>query len=656
MNTPICSFFSRVAPAAVSIFFLTLACTTHGKVTPAPLFVDHAVLQQGKKMPVWGTAQSGEKVTVTFNGQRRSATADANGHWSVKLSSVAAGGPYTMTIAGENTITLNDVLVGEVWICGGQSNMERQLGPRPPQKPILDWEKEAASANFPQIRHFGVAQTTAPSPRSTVGGEWTVCTPQTVGNFTAVGFFFGRAVHQARHVPVGLIHSSWGGTVAEAWMSHDGLKAFPVFSETLQRLEAQAADPAAAARAYVQTLRAWYAKDDPGSSTSQPWNSIDVSTEGWADMSLPTAWEEAGLPGLDGVVWFRKTIDLPEGWDKAKVTLNLGPIDDCDTTWVNGVEVGSTELWLTPRHYSLPAGTLKTGKNVIAIRVLDTSGNGGIWGNGERLSLTRNDGAGATDQIPLDGPWQYKIGVRFDSKSSRPPANLASTANAPTVLYNGMIAPLQPYAIRGVIWYQGEANAERAKQYRDLFPALITNWRQTWGQGDFPFLYVQIAPYEGMSPEIREAQLLTLKRVKNAAMAVTIDVGDAHDIHPTNKRPVGERLALAARALAYGEKVAYSGPEFTSLSADGKRAVLHFKHTEGGLIAKGGDALIGFTLAGADHVFHPAKAEIAGDTVVLTSDAVTTPVAARYGWANVPEGNLFNKADLPASPFRTDVD
>lgn len=646
----------RFRPLAIALALLSPSAALHAKVTPAPLFVEHAVLQQGREIPVWGLASPGEKVTVTVADQTQATTANAEGHWRVNLTALPAGGPYAVEIKGENAITLKDVLVGEVWICSGQSNMERQLGPRPPQKPILGWEEAVATANFPQIRHFGAAQSTAPKPKFSVKGEWAVCTPQTAADFSAVGFFFGRALHRAKQVPVGLIHSSWGGTIVEAWMSRQALEQFPGFGETLRQLDERAANPEAAARNYLQAVDAWYRSADSGTRMTPSWSSPDAPSEDWTEMKLPTTWETAGLEGLDGVVWFRKTIELPAGWGAAEAMLNLGPIDDVDTTWVNGVRVGGTELWNTSRHYTVPAGLLKSGKNVVAIRVLDTSGNGGIWGNGEHLTLTRGSAATETDQIALDGPWFYKIGVRFERGSSRPPVNISGSANVPTVLYNGMIAPLLPYAIRGVIWYQGEANAEHAREYRDLFPGMITDWRQKWGQGDFPFLYVQIAPFNGMNPEIREAQLLTLNRVPNVAMAVTTDVGDAGDIHPANKQPVGERLALAARVLAYGEKIVYSGPEFTRFDKDGAKIVIQFKHVGGGLVAQGGGSLTGFTVAGSDHVFQPAKAEIKGDTVVVTSDAVAQPLAARYGWSDVPQGNLFNKEGLPASPFRTDAE
>jgi sialate O-acetylesterase len=628
---------------------LAAGLRSRADVVPASLFCDHAVLQQGMPIPVWGTADDGEKVTVTLAGQTVSTVA-RDGKWSVRLAPLPAGGPHVLTIAGKNRIEISDVLIGEVWVCSGQSNMERQLGPREGQQPIKNWQAEAAAADFPQIRHFGVAQHLALAPQTRAEGQWLVCTPQTAPEFTAVGFFFGRALHLARGTPVGLIHSSWGGTPAEAWTSREGLARIPEFADSVARLEKFAKDPAAARADYEHDLDRWFEENDRGSKPGAPWNAEAFEDKAWPVMRLPVKWEEAGLPDFDGIVWFRREVEVPAAWAGHDVELHLGAIDDIDTTWVNGRFAGSTNVWNTPRVYHLAAGTLHAGRNVIAVRVLDTGGYGGLWGGGDAMRLVRADDPAQI--IAVDGEWRYEASL-FSHNAPPPPVNVSGSAGAPTVLYNGMIAPLEPYAIRGVIWYQGEANAGQAQLYRRLFPNLVADWRRAWGQGDFPFLYVQIAPFREMPPEIREAQRLSLAKIPHSAMAVTIDVGNANDIHPTDKKPVGERLALAARALAYGEKIEYSGPLFESLQIDGQRAVLRFSHVGGGLVANGGE-LKGFTLAGADKVFHAARATIVGDTVEVTADGVSTPSAVRYGWANVAEGNLFNRAGLPASPFATD--
>jgi sialate O-acetylesterase len=619
-------------------------------VTPASLFCDHAVLQQGRPIPVWGTADEGEAVTVTMAG-RTVSTVARNGRWSVQLPALPAGGPHVMTITGRNRIELADVLVGEVWVCGGQSNMERQLGPREGQQPIDHWQAEAAAADFPRIRHFGVAQRLALEPQDQVGGRWVVCTPQTAPDFTAVGFFFARSLHVARGTPIGLIHSSWGGTPAEAWTSREGLLRLPELAGSVARLDAFVRDPVAARADYERELGRWFADCDPGSGAATPWQAEAFDDSAWPVMTLPGLWENAGLPNYDGVVWFRREIEVPADWVGHETVLHLGAIDDMDTTWVNGRFAGSEKVWNAPRVYRLPAGTLRAGRNVIAVRVLDTGGGGGLWGGGHAMQLVRGDEPARS--IPLGGAWRYQSSASLRDRPP-PPADVAGTSGTPTVLYNGMIAPLLPYAIRGVIWYQGESNAGQAQLYRRLFPNLVADWRRAWGQGDFPFLYVQIAPFKEMPPEIREAQRLALGAIPNSAMVVTLDVGDANDIHPPAKKPVGERLALAARALAYGETLEYSGPLFESLRTDGRRAILKFSHADSGLVARGGE-LKGFTVCGADGVFQPARARIVGDTVEVSADTVPAPTAVRYAWANAPEGNLFNGAGLPASPFSSQI-
>jgi sialate O-acetylesterase len=637
-------------PAAA---LLAVTSSASADVTPNPLFNHHAVLQQGMAVPVWGDASPGERVTVEIAGQSVSATAGADGKWSVRLAPMEAGGPHTLTISGKNKLTFTDVLVGEVWVCSGQSNMERQLGLRSGQQPITGWEQEVAQANHPTIRQFYVPQKNALAPQQTAPGSWSVCAPDTVKDFSAIGYFFGRDLQQARHVPVGLIHSSWGGTAAEAWTSEATLRTLPDFAEPLAEVKRLVTDPDGARRENQARQAAWYAANDPGSAANPPWSAAELDTSSWKPMTLPANWEDADYPDFDGVFWFRRTFDLSDDWNGADVELHLGAVDDVDTTWVNGQSIGSSIGWNVPRVYRLPAGLLKRTGNVVTVRVLDTCAGGGIWGGDDTMRLDVKSANGRRS-IPLNGPWLSRPGVPLKDVSP-PPTDFSQGPNVPTVLFNGMVSPLLPYAMRGVIWYQGESNVGREQQYRTLFPAMIADWRRAWGQGDFPFLFVQIAPYSGLSPELREAQLLSWQHTTHTAMAVTIDCGDANDIHPANKRPVGARLALAARALAYGEKIEYSGPVFESMSLKGAKAVLRFTHVGRGLMSKHG-VLKGFTVAGEDKVFRPAKARIVGDAVVVGAPGVTQPAAVRYGWANAPEGNLFNRNGLPASPFRTDVD
>lgn len=624
-------------------------------VSLASPFGDHMVLQQGRSVPVWGTAAPGETIVVEFAGQMRAAIADPGGRWRVDLGSLeAASEPQVMTVrgaAGTPVVTLSDVLVGEVWLCGGQSNMEYQLNPRPPLRPISNGEQEIAAAKFPLIRQFTVPQTKAYAPQASTGGRWTVCSPATAGDFTAVGYFFARDLHLARGVPVGIIFSSVGGTAAEAWTSREGLAGFDEFKDDLAQVDLTAADPVAARRHYEAAMESWFRMVDPG-SREPPWQTPSFEPEGWETMTLPALWERAGHRGFNGVVWFRKSFDLPADWAGRELELRLSAVDDSDVTWVNGVQVGSGAVWNQPRAYRVPAGLLKAAGNLIAVRVLDTGGDGGIWHSSHPLELAPADGS--SPPISLAGPWLCRFAWKLEPNRG-PPTDVTGSNPVPAVYYNSMIAPLVPYAIRGVAFYQGETNAGRSRQYRALFPALIADWRRRWSQGDFPFLFVQVAPFRGMPPEIREAQLLSWQRTRNTSMIVTIDCGDAADIHPVNKQPVGARLALAARALAYGEELEYSGPVFAGIETGEGRAVLRFTHLGGGLVAKDGP-LTGFTVAGPDGVFHSARAETTGDTVVVSAAEVAKPVAVRYAWANVASGNLFNAAGLPASPFRTDVD
>lgn len=639
---------------AFSLLLLAcLAClpVAHADVTPNPLFSDHAVLQQGRAVPVWGKAAPGEAIEVAIAGQSVKTTAGADGRWQVRLEPLRAGGPFTLTIAGKNKIVLSDILVGEVWVASGQSNMERKLGPQLGVPPITHDEKEIAEAKHPRIRHFGVAQVKSFSPLETVAGTWTVCSPETAKDFTAVGYFFARDLQQARDVPVGIINSSWGGTPAEAWTSEAGLRAVPAFANIKDELKLLQADPKAALSKYEGELETWMSAHDAGSKP-QAWYAMGLDAGAWKPMALPVLWEEAGEPDLNGVVWFRKSFELPASAAGVPAELQLGMVDDVDTTWVNGVKVGFTFGYNVQRKYQVPAGVLKSGSNVIAVRVLDMGGGGGIWGD-KKIQMV-GKGVSPTASVDLSGSWQYRIGMHLPD-APPPPSSHTGDSGTPIMLWNGMIAPLTSYAMRGVIWYQGESNVSQARQYRTLFPALIADWRRAWGAGDFPFLFVQIAPFQDMLPEIREAQLLSWQHTPYTAMAVTTDCGDAKDIHPAHKQPVGARLALAARAIAYGEAIEYAGPVFQSMSVAGKKAILRFGHLGGGLVAKDG-ALKGFTIAGADKVFVPARAEIRGSTVVVTSKTVRKPVAVRYGWANVPDVNLFNKAGLPASPFRTDTD
>jgi sialate O-acetylesterase len=587
-------------------------------------------------------------VKVSISGKTAEGKAAADGKWKVTLPPLAAGGPFTLKVEGPETVDLQNVMVGDVWLCSGQSNMEWQV------VSSANAQAEIAAADFPKIRHIFIPHVTSGTPQPTVTTEgWKICSPQTAGGFTAVGYYFARHLHQELDgVPIGLIHSSWGGTIAEAWASKEGLTPLQDFNQTMEALEQQAkAAPGAAS-----PQDAWYAKNDPEAAT---WSSADFADSAWPELPQPLQWMGSNVPALasfDGVAWFRRSFEVPAAAVGKETVVHLGAIDDDDTVWLNGKQIGATEGFMKHRSYAVPAGLLKAGRNTLAVRVLDHNGGGGLTGPADVMRVTVKD----QPPIPLTGPWRYKVAADL-SKVPPYPKPAGSNPNVPTVLYNAMIAPLVPYGIKGAIWYQGESNAARGSQYRKLLPAMIGDWRQRFGQGDFPFYIVQLANFQAQAPqpgesdwaELREAQALTAKNVKNSGQAVIIDIGEAGDIHPKNKQDVGKRLALQALAKTYGKKVVAAGPEFKEAKKEGAAMRVSFTSTGGGLVAKDG-TLKSFAIAGEDRKWVWAEAKIDGDSVVLSSPQVPNPVAVRYAWAANPEATLFNKEGLPAGPFRTD--
>ncbi len=621
-----------------------------------PLFTDNMVLQRSIAAPVWGWTAPGRTVTVKMGGKAAQAVAGAGGKWMAHIGPFPAGGPYTLTVSGPQTVTLHNVLAGDVWLCSGQSNMEFGIGN------TINGAQEIANADHPNIRLFLVTKVAADKLRKTVPvneaeGHWQVCTPKTVAmggwnGFSAAGYFFARNLQQSVQVPIGLIESSWGGTIAEAWTSARALNTMPDFQPAVADLQ-KAAQAAQHGGTYEKALAAWYAKHDPGSAQAA-WADPALDVSAWKTMPLPQFFQDAGDPelaGTNGVVWFRRTFALPAGDANKDAVLHL-TVDDAETTWVNGVQIGATAGFSTPRAYKVAAGLLRPTGNVVAVRVLDTGGKGGIWGDPAGLRL---DVPGGTP-LSLTGPWVYKLGTGLLS-SDPPPAAPGSNPNVVSVLYNGMIAPLVPFGIKGALWYQGESNAGRAQQYQTLLPTLIKDWRTRFGVGNFPFLLVQLAGFQpgDVWPELREAQMMTAVHVPNVGIATAIDIGDQTDIHPKNKQEVGRRLALVAEAKVYGGKGEYSGPVYKSMQVEGRTIRLTFAHLGDGLMAKDGNPLTSFTIAGKDANFVAANARIEGATVVVSSPQVPTPVAVRYAWAGYPETSLYNKAGLPAFPFRTDI-
>ncbi len=624
-----------------------------------PLFTDNMVLQRDVKTPVWGWAAPNTKITVELDGKQVACQSGADGKWLAELPAHKAGGPFVLNVTGTDTVACKNVMLGDVWICSGQSNMEMGI------RPCMDGDKEVADANYPDIRLFTVPKKIAFEPESVFyptqpsQAKWLICSPETVGadgwgGFSGVGYFFGREIYKATKIPVGLIHTSWGGTIAEAWTSLEGLKTVPDFKDSLASFEEQVKSIKSGQFDFAKEMDAWWKSNDPGSKAG--WEKADLDISDWKPMEgQPQNWENAGLPNFDGVVWLRKTVELTEAWANVEATLSLAMIDDIDTTFVNGTVVGGMDNWQARRIYKLPKGALKTGANVIAVRVLDTGGGGGFHGDPNTMTLT----AEGQTAIPLTGTWQYKVAAPLaDLKPA--PRKLDGNPNQTTVLFNGMISPLLPFAVKGAIWYQGESNAGQPVVYRRLLPAMIQDWRNRFGVGDFPFLIVHLAnfmdiqktPIQDGWAQIRESQYLISRDVKNVGLASAIDIGDEKDIHPKNKQEVGRRLALIACARTYGQNVLCSGPVFKSMEVKGNEIILKFDNAGGGLMAKG-DKLTGFAIAGEDRKFVYADARIAGDTVIVSSPDVAAPAMVYYGWANNPVCNLYNKEGLPAVPFRT---
>jgi sialate O-acetylesterase len=636
------------------LFFLSYWVTPASSQVRLPRLVrDSMVLQRDSKVKIWGWAANGEKVTVSFRGRQYKTTASAEGKWLVMLPPLKAGGPYTMDIAASNKVSLKEILVGDVWLCAGQSNMVHQM-----ELHSITYAKDISEANYPQIRHFWIPTLTdLQGPRDDLPtGFWKWANPQDVRQFSAVAYFFARKIYEKTKVPIGLINASVGGTPIEAWTSEEGLKEFPSMIEVLQKNKDSA---------YINSLnRAAYAGSnnsgqnkagDKGLTGPLKWYDTAYSPKGWRTINIPGFWEDQGIRNLNGVVWYRREFDIPVVMTGMPAQIQLGRIVDADALYINGVQVGTTTYQYPQRRYQVPAGLLKPGKNTFVVRVTNYSGKGGFVPDKPYI-------LSAGDQVlDLKGYWQYKVGETFVPQSGTSAVGIASQ-NQPAALFNAMVAPVVNYAIKGILWYQGESNAGKPAEYGRLLPAFIKDWRQQWKLDDLPFLYVQLPnfmevdylPAESNWALLREAQLNALS-VPNTGMAVAIELGEWNDIHPDNKKDVGERLAIAARKTAYGENLVASGPLFQSAKVNGNKVVITFSHTGSGLVANDGGELSEFAIAGADKKFVWGHARIEGNTVVVWSEAVAIPLYVRYAWADNPDNpNLYNKEGLPASPFRTD--
>lgn len=609
----------------------------------SPVFGDHMVLQRDKDNVFWGWTNPGEKVSVQITGKPVSATADASGKWMVKIRPPRVGGPYTVKISGQQTIELKDVLVGDVWVCSGQSNMEQGVAM------ARDPQKEIAAANYPKIRLFTVPKSPALTPRSHITGQWQACAPDTIsqggwGGFSAVAYYFGRHLHKELNIPIGLVHTSWGGTSAEAWTSEQGLKPVRDFNKDIETLHKRN-EPGASST--FGEFENWSTKNG-GDFVSE---SVDDSD--WKTCTLPNMFNSIGLGQHRGVVWFRKTIEL-DSEPTGDVSITTGSNQGMDAYYINGQFVGGGNSVLVWRQYTVPKGVLRKGKNTIAVRFIAPGGGSGYQMGADQFRMYFSD----RQHLELGGEWKMLKGRELSQASALPPI-IDQNPNFPTTLHNGMLHPLQPLALKGVIWYQGETNIGRGEQYARLLPAMIADWRKGFGQGDFPFFVVQLANFGGQRPqpaesgwaELREAQSIAVKKTKNTGLAVIHDVGEAQDIHPKNKQDVGKRLALSALKVAYRKNVVFSGPVLKSAKAEGPVIVLTFEHGDGLTVKK--DKHSGFAIAGRDGKFAWAEASVHGNTIVLTSKTVAEPKFVRYAWDDDPVVTLYNGAGLPAGPFRT---
>ena len=678
--------FERIGMKLLILFFALVSIakpqTSSSRYLLMPsLFSDNMVLQQRTVVPIWGKAEPGEKVMVKASwGQKSGTTVKTDSSWEVHLRTVKAGGPFEVTvIVGDSTITYKNVMLGEVWLCSGQSNMEIPLQGWPPENPIKNSAEEIAAANYPNVRLFGVARAVSAKPEFNCVGTWTECSPQTAAKFSAVGYFFGRKLYEELHVPIGLIWSVWGGTKIQPWISGKYLSTLPEYKTDVEKIDSLKGE--------VDSLNLWIRSHpvidvgdrdplhqyDNLSFDDSMCSERNFNDSAWKSMKLPTYWEATSVGDFDGAVWYRKTIEIPKSWVDSTLVIHLGPVDDMDETWVNGVKVGGLlggGFWATPRVYTVPGGIVKDTSLTIAVRVIDTGGGGGIWGNGVKMQISPE--TDTLQAIPLSGEWKYLpvaeymnskfyvYGVNGEPFYSRPKIALSVGPNTPTMLFNGMIAPLIPYHLKGILWYQGESNSDLPSDYNNykyLFPLLIKNWRADWKEGSLPFYWVQIAPWpygaKSKSYMIRDAQRLTMS-VPNTGMAVTLDISSLTTIHPPDKQDVGLRLALWALAKNYGKHVIYSGPIYKSMKVRNGKAMISFEYADGGLVMKPLNGETNFVIAGKDSNFVKAEVKVVGKTLVVYSPEVKRPVAVRYPWGNAEEATLFNKAGLPASTFRTD--
>ncbi len=643
------------------------------------VFSSNMVLQQKTEVTFWGKANPAQKIFVKAGwGYSASTFVKPDSSWQVKLKTIQAGGPYNVIIkAGDSTVTLSNVVLGEVWFCSGQSNMEIPLEGWKPEYPIKNSEEEIKKADYPNIRLFNVSKVTSIEPKFNCNGKWRVCTQEDAANFSAVGYFFGRDLYKELHVPIGLICAAWGGTKIQPWIQGSYLSKLHIYKPEVEKL--------LKARAVYNKFYAW--RDShriiniENKNLQSMWSGlnfddsdcskINFDDNKWKSMNLPAHWSSV-IGAFYGAVWFRKKINIPAGWKGTNLVLQLGAIADMDEAWVNDIKIGEHfggGLWGVPRVYKIPGKIVDGSTLTVAVRVIANGGGGGITGGKDKMLIYPE--GNSEEGMSISGKWKYMPVAEFAGRKfyvygpngefyKRPKVPFQIQQNTSTALYNGMVAPVIPYRIKGVIWYQGESNSGNPNDYNNykfLFPLLIKNWRNDWKEGSFPFYWVQIAPFKygkkSKSYVVRNAQRQTLS-VPNTGMAVTLDIGSVNNIHPPDKQDVGLRLALWALDKNYGRHVNFSGPIYKSMKVEKEKAIISFKYANGGLVVKHSNGKTNFLIAGKDSSFVKAKVKVFDTKLIVYNPKVKHPLAVRYAWSNADRATLFNKAGLPASTFRTD--
>ncbi|HVZ95747.1 MAG TPA: sialate O-acetylesterase [Chitinophagaceae bacterium] len=642
----------KVSFKGTAIFIsLMISLPLFAQVKLPQMIIDSMILQRESKINVWGWASKGERITVKFNNKIYRTEAGNDGEWKLQLAPMHAGGPYTMQISGRNTIILHDILIGDVWLCAGQSNMEHQM-----KLHAVKYADEISTAHYPEIRQFKVPDVTnLTAPQNNLpSGSWKWANPTDIKEFSAVAYFFAKALYKKYHVPIGIINASWGGIPIEAMMSEESLKDFPLILKTVEKNKDTA---------YINNLnrqasenrRSVKPPEDKG--MIEKWFDPSYTPKEWHRIAIPGYWNDQGIHDLNGMVWYRREINVPASMTHAPAKVFLGRMVDADELYINGTRVGNTTYMYPQRRYPLPDGILKPGKNLFVVRVTCHVGKGGFVPDKPYELIAGND------TIDLTGYWQYKVGSVDIPNTGFEGFGGIALQNQPTALYNSMIAPMVNYTIKGFVWYQGESNTTRPEEYAKLQPAMIKDWRSRWKEGDIPFLFVQLPgfgeynylPAKSELATFREAQAKSLS-VPNTGMAVAIDIGEWNDIHPDKKKEAGDRLALVAEKLAYKENIVYSGPSYQSSTIDGSKIIISFNNTGGGLTTNDGESPQEFVIAGADKKFVWAHAKIEGDKIIVSNDKVQEPKYVRYAWADTPVNpNLINKEGLPAAPFRTDI-